>query len=65
MAGIYSNCGKSGEGTIKAGIGYAEVPGCPVILYPAGQKNRKCRDGMALQKKCQIAIRKKCTNFIA
>jgi len=51
MAGIYSNRGKSGEGTIKAGIGYAEVPDCPVILYPAGlKKNRKCRDGMALQK---------------
>ena len=38
MAGIYCNRGKSGERIIKSGTGYAKVPGCPGIAYPAGIK---------------------------
>jgi len=38
MAGIYCNRGKSGERIIKSGTGYAEIPGCPGIAYPAGIK---------------------------
>ncbi|GAB6284931.1 MAG: hypothetical protein STSR0009_11310 [Methanoregula sp.] len=38
MAGIYCNRGKSGERIIKAGTGYAEVPGCAVIACPTGIK---------------------------
>jgi hypothetical protein len=52
MAGIYSNRGKSGERTIKAGIGYKRrFQAAWLYRIQPAKKKRKCRDGMALQKK--------------